>query len=113
MTAQAHEAPAPQYHDIPANPKVIRSYLLPEDLPRFDERYRQVMAQATETLDLEPVFAMLEHWRRVAIRSQQPEHLRAAREYERRLRAGEPVDGRPWNEWAREYGLPNLGDFGS
>src|SRR5262245_31830964 len=49
-----------------ATPLEVRNALIPEEQPRFDRSWEKVMAEATETLDLTKVFAMLEHWRRTA-----------------------------------------------
>lgn len=93
MTAQAQETAQPRYHDVPADPQVIRGYLLPEDLPVFEEAFRNACAKAGEVLDLAPLADMLERWRRMAIRSQDPEHLRQVREETRRLIAAKAPAG--------------------
>jgi hypothetical protein len=49
-----------------ATPAQVRAALIPEEAREFDEQWRAVMAEATETLDLTSVLALLESWRRVA-----------------------------------------------
>ncbi len=40
--------------------------MIPEEAAEFDRQWREVMARATETLELAEVLAVLESWRRVA-----------------------------------------------
>ncbi|MGH8966687.1 MAG: DUF6247 family protein, partial [Actinomycetes bacterium] len=49
-----------------ASPAQVRAALIPEEAAEFDQQWREVMARATETLDLSEVLATLESWRRVA-----------------------------------------------
>jgi hypothetical protein len=42
----------------------VRAALIPEEAAEFDQQWREVMARATETLDLSEVLATLESWRR-------------------------------------------------
>jgi hypothetical protein len=49
-----------------ASPAEVRAALIPEEAEQFDRQWRQVMAEATESLDLTKVFETLESWRRVA-----------------------------------------------
>ncbi|MEO6086676.1 MAG: DUF6247 family protein [Umezawaea sp.] len=49
-----------------ASPAEVRAALIPEEAAEFDAAWREVMATATETLDLGEVFATLDSWRRVA-----------------------------------------------
>ncbi|MGH3570771.1 MAG: DUF6247 family protein [Pseudonocardiaceae bacterium] len=49
-----------------ATPAEVRAVLIPEEAAEFDQQWREVMARATETLDLSEVLATLESWRRVA-----------------------------------------------
>jgi hypothetical protein len=44
----------------------VRAALIPEEAAEFDQQWREVMARATETLDLSEVLETLESWRRVA-----------------------------------------------
>lgn len=44
----------------------MRAALIPEEAEEFDAQWREVMAAATESLDLTEVFATLEEWRRIA-----------------------------------------------
>ncbi len=69
MTAAAASGPR-QGHSGPlfsdATPAEVRAALIPEEAAEFDQQWREVMATATETLDLSEVLATLESWRRVA-----------------------------------------------
>jgi hypothetical protein len=49
-----------------ASPARVRAALIPEEAIEFDQQWREVMATATETLDLAEVLAVLESWRRIA-----------------------------------------------
>jgi hypothetical protein len=51
---------------IDATPAEVRAALIPEEAAEFDQQWREVMAAATEALDLSEVLATLESWRRVA-----------------------------------------------
>ena len=48
------------------SPVEVRAALIPEEAAEFDQQWREVMARATETLDLSEVLETLESWRRVA-----------------------------------------------
>ncbi|MGH3852359.1 MAG: DUF6247 family protein [Pseudonocardiaceae bacterium] len=69
MTAAATPRPQsgrsrPWFSDATA--AEVRAALIPEEAAEFDQQWREVMARATETLDLSEVLATLESWRRVA-----------------------------------------------
>lgn len=49
-----------------ASPAEVRAALIPEEAAEFDRQWREVMARATESLDLSEVLATLDSWRRVA-----------------------------------------------
>lgn len=49
-----------------ASPAEVRAALIPEEAAEFDQQWREVMARATETLDLSEVLETLDSWRRVA-----------------------------------------------
>ena len=87
-------------------PRSIRGRLLPEEAGDFDREYRRVMAEAIETLDLNPVLEMLTRWERVALLTEHDpggyqQMLRTAE----RLNAGENLPTRPWAEVKQEMGL--------
>jgi hypothetical protein len=69
VTAAATPGPS-QGHSGPsfadATPAEVRAALIPEEVAEFDQQWREVMAVATEALDLSDVLAILESWRRVA-----------------------------------------------
>lgn len=59
-----HGRSGPSFSDATA--AEVRAALIPEEAAEFDQRWREVMARATEALDLSEVLATLESWRRVA-----------------------------------------------
>lgn len=59
-----HRRGGPSFVD--ASPAEVRAALIPEEAAEFDQQWREVMARATETLDLSEVLQTLESWRRVA-----------------------------------------------
>jgi Family of unknown function (DUF6247) len=59
-----HGRSRPSFSD--ATPAEVRAALIPEEAAEFDQQWRELMATATETLDLSEVLATLESWRRVA-----------------------------------------------
>jgi hypothetical protein len=59
-----HNRTGPSFAD--ASPAEIRAALIPEEAAEFDQQWREVMARATETLDLSEVLDTLASWRRVA-----------------------------------------------
>ena len=67
MTAAPEVQPEPS--GLPfanASPAQVRAALVPEDVIRFDQQWRDTMATATESLDLTAVYEWLDSWRRVA-----------------------------------------------
>jgi len=59
-----HGRSGPSFSD--ATPAEVRAALIPEEAAEFDQQWHEVMARATETLDLSEVLATVESWRRVA-----------------------------------------------
>lgn len=59
-----HGRGGPSFAD--ASPAEVRAALIPEEAAEFEREWREVMARATDTLDLSEVLATLESWRRVA-----------------------------------------------
>ncbi len=49
-----------------ASPEEIRAVLLPEELPEFEEQYREALRVAAETYRLDKLEACLRSWRRIA-----------------------------------------------
>lgn len=73
-----------------ASPEAIRSALLVEDQAAFDVAYDKALADARESLDLTPLFRMLERWRGIAVLQRDPAVFhRLAR------RAAEKLTGQP------------------
>jgi hypothetical protein len=98
------------FHDVqpgPASsPREIRAALFGEEVGHFDREYRQVMADAAESLDLSGVLAMLERWRRVAWSSRDdPDVHRTMLDNAARLNAGEYVATVPWEQVKARLGL--------
>jgi hypothetical protein len=72
----------------------------------FDRDFRKVMAEATEALDLAPVYEMLRRWARVATLAQaDPQEHRRMLLMDAARNAGEDVPMKPWQEIERELGL--------
>jgi hypothetical protein len=59
-----------------AAPRAIRAALLPADRTTFEAAYEAALTESRESLDLTGLFAMLEHWRRVAVLQSDPESYR-------------------------------------
>jgi hypothetical protein len=76
--------------------------LIPEDAAAFDRQWREVMAAATESLDLTEVHRTLDAWRRVAWLTSERGHdgyRRLLADAERRTRTGERAPGAvSWDE---------------
>ncbi|PVZ05800.1 DUF6247 family protein [Actinomycetospora cinnamomea] len=91
MTRSA--SPQPVEHPLRpgASPATIRSFLLPEDRPRFVEAYEAALDEARQTLNLTPVYDVVEDWRRVALVQADPARFRRAVERVAETLAGEPV----------------------
>jgi hypothetical protein len=92
--ALTSSAPAP-------DPRAIREALTAEDVETFEVEYRQAMAQASDTLDLNPVLDLLEGWRRLAWSAQDPQAHRRMLAAAERLDAGEDIPTEPWAETRR------------
>lgn len=106
MTAQPHgpaSAPVPE-----RTPKAIRAALSPQDREVFDREFRAAMAQATDELDLAPVWACMDYWRQLAMLKATGAHERilldAARIQDQAAR-GELPQRRPWREVMAELGV--------
>lgn len=52
-----------------ASPAQVRAALIPEEAAEFDQRWREAMAEATTSLDLAGVLALLDEWRLIARRT--------------------------------------------
>lgn len=73
-----------------ASPEAIRSALLAADQAAFDVAYDKALADARKSLDLTPLFRMLERWRGIAVLQRDPAVFhRVAR------RAAEKLTGQP------------------
>ena len=59
-----HGLNRPSFAD--ASPAEVRAALIAEEAAEFDQQWREVMARATEMLDLSEVLETLDSWRRVA-----------------------------------------------
>jgi hypothetical protein len=98
MTAAGHSHPLPAIPPLPegSGPSAIRAALLVEEREEFDKGYRRALAEAAESLDLACVLDTLEHWRRRAIMSADPQAYRRMLIRAVRLLSGEDVpEGEP------------------
>src|ERR1700729_3440929 len=81
----------------PSAPREIRAALAGEETAHLDREYRQVMADAVESLDLFDVVSMLKRWQRVAWSTQDdPEAHRHMLASAGQLNAGGDVATEPW-----------------
>ncbi len=92
MSATYSVEPGPPRHPLArgASPEAIRSALLPEDWPAFDDAYATALADARASLDLTTLFTTLERWRGRAVLQSDP-----ARFQEVARKAAEKLTGRP------------------
>jgi Family of unknown function (DUF6247) len=111
MTAAAQE-PWTSANRAPfadASPAQVRAALTPEDVAEFDRQWREVMARATDALDLTEVLATLDSWRRIAWLTSAHGHegYRALLARAERARASGrvPADSVPWESVKAELGL--------
>jgi hypothetical protein len=84
---------------------VMRARLLPEEVDDFDREFRQAVAEATKTLDLSGVLAVLERWQRVARFSQDPKAHRRMLERAEQLNAGHEIATESWQQTKAGLGL--------
>lgn len=93
MTAAAQPHPIPAIPPLPegAGPRAIRAALIAEEREEFDQAYRRALAEAAETLELAGVLDTLEHWRRRAIMSADPQAYRRMLRRAAHLLSGEDV----------------------
>lgn len=93
MTATGHSHPIPAIPPLPegSGPSAIRAALVVEEREEFDEGYRRALAEAAETLELACVLDTLEHWRRRAIMSADPQAYRRMLTRAAQLLSGEDV----------------------
>jgi hypothetical protein len=88
-----------------ALPRIIRETLSPGERGDFDREYRQVMAEATESLDLNPVIGMLERWRRVGVSAENTDAHGRMLDHAQRLAAREDIPTEEWQSVRRRLGL--------
>jgi hypothetical protein len=88
-----------------ASPGAIRAALLPEEAGDFDREFRQAMAEATETLDLTGVLALLRRWQRVAWSSQDERAHREMLRNADQLASGRDIATEPWNVTKARLGV--------
>ncbi|MGH4018550.1 MAG: DUF6247 family protein [Pseudonocardiaceae bacterium] len=93
MTAAGQPHPIPAIPPLPegAGPRAIRAALVAEEREEFDQAYRRALAEAAETLELAGVLDTLEHWRRRAIMSADPQAYRRMLRRAAHLLSGEDV----------------------
>jgi hypothetical protein len=79
-----------------AKPREIRAALHPEYRDEFDRDYQEALAEAGQSLDLEGVFDVLEHWRmRSWITRDKQQHRRVVRRAVELLTGQEPPADEP------------------
>ncbi|GAB3758609.1 DUF6247 family protein [Microlunatus parietis] len=103
MTVSAHsegQQPPPE-----PTPRAIRAALLPEEVGHFDSEFRQVMAEATESLDLTVIHSFLRRWQRVAWSSQDPAAHRQMLRNAEVLASGGDIATEPWSVTKARLGL--------
>jgi Family of unknown function (DUF6247) len=101
VTAASQSHPIPAIPPLPegSGPSAIRAALLVEEREEFDKGYRRALAEAAETLELACVLDTLEHWRRRAIMSADPQAYRRMLIRAARLLSGEDVsEDEPLNQ---------------
>jgi flavin-binding protein dodecin len=93
MTAAGQPYPIPAIPPLPegAGPRAIRAALLAEEREEFDQAYRRALAEAADTLELAGVLEVLEHWRRRAIISADPQAYRRMLRRAAELLSGDEV----------------------
>ena len=93
MTTAGQPHPIPAIPPLPegAGPRAIRAALLAQEQEEFDQAYRRALAEAAETLELAGVLDTLEHWRRRAIMSADPQAYRRMLCRAARLLSGDDV----------------------
>jgi len=65
--AAAQPQPGPRRPPfVDVSPAEVHAALIPEEAAEFNRQWREVMAKATQALDLTEVLATLESWHRVA-----------------------------------------------
>ncbi|MGH3932592.1 MAG: DUF6247 family protein [Pseudonocardiaceae bacterium] len=93
VTAAGRPHPIPAIPPLPAGagPRAIRAALLAEEREGFDQAYRRALAEAADTLELSGVLDTLEHWRRRAIISADPQAYRGMLRRAAQLLSGDEV----------------------
>jgi uncharacterized protein DUF6247 len=93
MTADGQPHPIPAIPPLPegAGPRAIRAALLVEEREECDQAYRRALAEAGDTLELTGVLDVLEHWRRRAIMSADPQAYRRMLRRAAQLLSGDEV----------------------
>ncbi|GAA3442727.1 DUF6247 family protein [Planomonospora venezuelensis] len=109
MTAQHHEpGSARAVRQIRASlqadrsPRNIRACLPAADREGFDTDYREALRRAGDELDLAPLHACVEAWRRTAILKADADDyaqlVQTAERVQQRADRGEPTGGLPWDD---------------
>jgi Family of unknown function (DUF6247) len=92
-----------------AKPREIRAALRPEFREQFDQDYREALAEASRTLDLEGVHDTVEHWRMRAWITRDPQqHRRVVRRATELLTGQAPPAGCVRSQ-PRPGGVPDPG----
>ena len=84
----------PPLPPVGASPRMVRAALHPEHHEAFDRAFRAALDEAGRELDLQPVHEVVEHWRRRAWITRDPEqHRRIVRGAVEELTGNAPPDG--------------------
>ncbi|WP_285591283.1 DUF6247 family protein [Actinomycetospora sp. NBRC 106378] len=101
-------SPEPEPHPLlqGASPRTVREWLSPELAARFDDAYRAAIDTARSTFELEPVYTVVEDFRRIAILETDPAAFRRTMRAAAELATGEPSpEDEPWQTTLTKAGL--------
>ncbi|MGQ0843165.1 MAG: DUF6247 family protein [Sporichthyaceae bacterium] len=101
----SHPVPDRDPRDADLALRSIRDALLPEEVGDFDREFRQVMHDATESLDLTELQAFTRRWRRIARSSADAAAHRRMLEQAAALNAEADVPTESWSTTKARLGL--------
>lgn len=105
-TASTPSAATPHPLLAGASPAVVREWLLPEDRDRFVSEYEAALDEARRSLELEPVYAVVERWRRIAVLQTDPTGFRRSVQRAAELMTGAPTpDDEPFEVTRSRAGM--------
>ena len=84
----------------------MREWLGLELARRFDEAFRGAIDAARSTYDLDPVYEVVEQWRRIAVLQTDPAAFRRTMRVAAEMATGEPSsEDEPWETALSKAGL--------